>query len=218
LSAREAGWYPSAARAAVALPGKANQEGAGVEFFRQLSPMDLFIVVVLAAGVFAGFTQGLIRYALNVVVVIVAFIIASQLKVPLFNALGFWEAFTPLLREQILFLLLFIGLVVGGWFIVRAFYQRTRLPIARQLDELGGAVLGLLFAALTISFLLVVMDTFFLTAPDSVVADAGVIKGLYDALDSSALVQVFRDTLIPTFGYVARPFVPQETAQFLEPR
>ena len=189
-----------------------------MEFFRELSPMDLFIVAVLAGGVFAGFTQGLIRYALNVVVVILAFIIASQLKVPLYNALGFWEAFTPLLREQILYLVLFIGLVVGGWFIVRAFYQRTRLPIARQLDELGGAVMGLIFAALTIGFLLVVMDSFFMTAPDSVVAGAGVIKGLYEALDSSALVRLFRDTLIQIVGYVAKPFVPEEIARFLEPR
>lgn len=189
-----------------------------MEFLRQLSVMDLFIVLILAAGVFAGFTQGLIRYALNVVVVLVAFVIASLLERPLYNALGFWEAFNPLFREQILFLLLFIGLVVGGWFIVRALYQRTRLPIARQLDELGGALLGLLWAALFIGFLLVVMDTFFLTAPESITDDAGIIKGLYDALESSALVELFRDTLIPTFGYLARPFVPSEIAEFLAPR
>jgi uncharacterized membrane protein required for colicin V production len=189
-----------------------------VEFLRDLSPMDLFIVLVLAAGVFIGFTQGLVRYALNVVVVIVAFIVASVLEGPLFNALGFWEAFNPLLREQILFLVLFIVLVVGGWFVVRALYQRTRLPIARQLDELGGALLGLLFAALVVGFLVVVMDTFFLTAPESVTAEAGIIKGLYDALESSALVGLFRDTLIPVFGYVARPFVPSDIARFLEPR
>ena len=189
-----------------------------MDFLRDLSPMDLFIVLVLAAGVFVGFTQGLIRYALNVVVVLVAFIVASLLERPLFDALSFWEAFTPPLREQILFLVLFVGLVIGGWFVVRALYQRTRLPIARQLDELGGAVLGLLWAALFIGFLVVVMDTFFLTAPDSVRAGAGIIGGLYDALDSSALVELFRDTLIPTFGVLARPFVPTEIADLLVPR
>ena len=110
-----------------------------MEFFSRLSPIDLFIVVCMAVGVFAGFTQGLIRYALNGLVVIIAFILASQLKGPMFEVLSFWEAFTPQLREQIIFLLLFIGLVVGGWFIVRAFYRRTRLPIAKQLDEIGGA-------------------------------------------------------------------------------
>lgn len=189
-----------------------------MEFLTSLSPMDLFIVIVLAGGVFAGFTQGLIRYALNAVAVVVAFVIAAQLKGPLFEALGFWQAFTPALREQILFLLLFVGLVVGGWFLIRAIYHRTRLPIIRQLDELGGAVLGLLFAALSIAFLLVVMDNFFLIASDSEVAGAGPLKGFYDAMNSSALVDVFRTTLIPTFGFLARYIVPDDVARVMELR
>jgi uncharacterized membrane protein required for colicin V production len=187
-----------------------------VEFFSQLSPIDLFIIAALAAGVFAGFTQGVIRYALNALVVLVAFIIAAQLRDPMFDLLSFWNAFTPDLRAQIIFLVLFIGLVVAGWFVVRAFYRRTRLPIVRQLDELGGAVLGLLFAALSITFLIIVMDSFFKTAPDSAVAGAGWLEGLYRALDSSVLVDFFRSTLIPTFGAVARPLVPSEIAQLLE--
>lgn len=187
-----------------------------MDFLTQLSPMDLFIVLILGGGVFAGFTQGLIRYALNALVVLVAFVIAAQLKGPLFNLLGFWRAFTPDLREQIVFLLLFVGLVVGGWFIVRAFYKRTRLPVARQLDELGGAALGLLFAALSVVFLLVVMDSFFTTASDADVARAGLLHGLYQAMESSALVEVFRSTLIPTFGAVVKPLVPGEIANLLE--
>jgi uncharacterized membrane protein required for colicin V production len=187
-----------------------------VEVLTKLSPIDLFVVASLAAGVFAGFTQGMIRYALNAVVVVVAFVIASQLRTPLFELLGFWDAFQPALREQILFLILFVGLVIAGFLIVRLFYRRTRLPIVRQLDELGGAVLGLLFAALTIVFTLVVMDSFFTTAPDIVVSSAGPLKGLYDTLNDSILVQFFRDTLIPTFGAVARPLVPTEIADLLQ--
>lgn len=187
-----------------------------MDFLSQLSPMDLFIVIVLAAGVFAGFTQGLIRYALNAVVVLVAFVIASQLKGPLYDALGFWHAFTPALRELILFLVLFIGLVVGGWFIVRAMYHRTRLPIVRQLDELGGAILGLLFAVLVITFLMVVLDTFFQAVPDTELASAGFLHGFWKAMDDSALVEVFRNTVIPTFGFLARYLVPSDVAQFLE--
>lgn len=189
-----------------------------MEFFTRLSPIDLFIVAVLAAGVFAGFTQGLIRYALNAVVVVVAFVVAAQLKGPLYDVLGFWEAFNPALREQIIFLVLFVGLVIGGWFIVRTFYSRTRLPIVRQLDELGGAVLGLLFAALTIVFLLVVMDSFFQTASDTEVASSGFLEGFYETMNASVLVEFFRDTLIPTFGFVARPFVPGDIGQYLEPQ
>lgn len=185
-----------------------------MEFLSSLSPIDLFIVVLLAAGVFAGFTQGLIRYALNAVAVLVAFVIASQLEGPLNDVLGFWNI-TPEIREQIIFLLLFVGLVIAGWFLIRALYHRTRLPIVRQLDELGGAVLGLLFAALSIVFLLVVMDSFFQTAPDAVAGQAGVLKGFYDAMNDSALVDVFRNTLVPTFGFLIRPLVPGDIADLL---
>jgi len=186
-----------------------------MELLQRLGPIDLFIVASLAAGVFAGFTQGMIRYALSGLVVILAFIVASQLRDPMFNLLSFWEAFSPELRRQIIFLILFVGLTIGGWFIVRVFWRGTRLPIAKQLDELGGAVLGLLFAALSIVMSLVVMDTFFRSASDSAVSGAGPLKGLYDAMNSSVLVDFFRSTLIPTFGQLARPFVPDDIARFL---
>jgi uncharacterized membrane protein required for colicin V production len=189
-----------------------------VELFSKLSPIDLFIVACLAAGVFAGFTQGLIRYALNAVVVLVAFIVASQLREPLYDLLSFWNAFTDDLRRLIIFLVVFIGLVIAGWFIVRAVYRSTRLPVIKQLDELGGAVLGLLFAALSIVFLLLVLDSFFKGASDADVASSGWLGGFYRAMDSSILVEFFRSTLIPTFGAVAKPLVPSEIARLLEPR
>lgn len=186
-----------------------------MEFLQKLSPIDLLIVASLAAGVFAGFTGGMIRYLLSGAVVILAFIIASQLRDPMYDLLGFWEAFNPDLRRQIVFLVLFVGLTVGGWFIVRVFWRGTRLPIAKQLDELGGAVLGLLFAALLIVMTMVVMDTFFRSAPDGVIAGAGPLKGFYEAMDSSVLVDFLRTALIPTFAQLARPFVPKEIAEFL---
>jgi uncharacterized membrane protein required for colicin V production len=165
--------------------------------------------------VFAGFTQGMIRYALNIVVVIIAFIIAGQLRGPLDELLSGWNLFSPQLRAQVVFLVLFVGHTVGGWFIVRVFWRGTRLPIAKQLDELGGAVLGLVFAALALVMTLVVMDTFFQTAPDTSINAAGPLTGVYRALDASVLVDFFRSTLIPTLGQLARPFVPSQIAEFL---
>jgi uncharacterized membrane protein required for colicin V production len=187
-----------------------------MEFVRSLGPIDLLIVALLAAGVFAGFTQGMIRYALNIVVVIAAFVIAGQLRTPLFNLLDFWNAFTPELRLQIVFLVLFLGLAIGGWFIVRVFWRGTRMPIAKQLDELGGAVLGLLFAALSIVMTLVVMDTFFKTAPDAATNASGPLAGIYQAMNSSVLVEFFRSALIPTIGQFVRVLVPSDIAKFLK--
>lgn len=184
------------------------------EILGNLSWMDLGIIVLLAAGVFIGFTQGLIRYALSGIAVIVAFVLASQLKGPLTEALGFWTPATPEVKELWIFIGLFVGFVVGGWFLVRVFYKRTRLPIVKQADEVGGAILGLLFVALVLTFQLVVLDTFFRTTTDE---SAGFLKDYYDAMNSSLIIDFFRDTIIPTAGFLARPFVPDEIAAFLFP-
>lgn len=182
-----------------------------MEVLSQLSWVDLAIIGLLAVGVFAGFTQGMIRYVLNALAVVVSFILAAQLKGPIHELLRFWTAFTPEGRELLIFVILFFGFVIAGWFVIRALYRRTRLPVVKQLDELGGAVLGLIYAALVISFQLVVYDSFFRGGGDT----GGWVAGYYDALNSSLIVAFFRETLIPTVGFLARPFVPEEIAQLL---
>ena len=182
-----------------------------MEVLSQLSWVDLAIIGLLAVGVFAGFTQGVIRYLLNAIAVVVSFILASQLKGPIHDLLSFWTAFTPEGRELLIFVILFFGFVIAAWFVIRALYRRTRLPVVKQLDELGGAILGLLYAALVISFQLVVYDSFFRGGGET----GGWVAGYYDALNSSLIVAFFRETLIPTVGFLARPFVPEEIAQLL---
>jgi uncharacterized membrane protein required for colicin V production len=184
-----------------------------VELLAQLSWFDLVIIAVLAAGVFAGFTQGMIRYVLNAIAVIVAFVLASQLKGPMVDLLGFWRAFTPGGRELLVFVLLFVAFVVAGFFTIRALYHRTRLPIAKQLDEIGGAIFGLVFAALVLTFQLLVFDSFFRTGGET----GGWVASYYAALNDSLIIQYFREILIPTAGFLARPFVPREIADLLAP-
>jgi uncharacterized membrane protein required for colicin V production len=184
-----------------------------VELLTELSWVDLVIIGLLAGGVFAGFTQGMIRYVLNALAVIVAFVVASQLKGPVFDLLRFWGAFTPEGRELLIFWILFAGLTVAGWFAIRALYHRTRLPIVRQLDEIGGAIFGLIFVALLIGFQVVVLDSFFREGNDT----GGWVAAYYDALNSSVIVEFLRESVIPTAGFLARPFVPAEIARLLLP-
>lgn len=180
-----------------------------MDVLAQLDWMDLLIIVVLAVGVFVGFTQGTIRYVLNCVAVLVAFILAAQLTGPIVDLLRFWTAFTPEGRELLVFVLLFIGFVVGGWFAIRALYRRTRLPIPRQLDELGGAIFGLLWVALLITFHLLVFDTYFRPG----VEESGWVPAYVNAMNDSLIVQFLRDTLVPTAGFLVGPFVPDEVAR-----
>jgi len=184
-----------------------------VDVLARLSWFDLVIIGILAVGVFAGFTQGMIRYVLNALAVIVAFVLAAQLKGPIVELLGFWRAFTPEGRELLVFVLLFFGFVIAGFFAIRALYHRTRLPIIRQLDEIGGAIFGLIFAAMVLTFQLLVFDSFFRAGGET----GGWVASWYEILNDSLIIQFFRDTLIPTAGFLARPFVPEEIADLLVP-
>jgi uncharacterized membrane protein required for colicin V production len=182
-----------------------------VELFRSLSWIDLVIILVLAVGVFAGFTQGTIVYLLNPLALLVAFVIAAQLKGPILDLLGFWTAFTAEGRDLLVFVLLFIGLSVAGWLIIWTTYKRTRLPGPKPLDEFGGALLGLLYVALFISLHLVVLDSFFQGGGEA----GGWLAAYYDELNRSLIIGFFRETIVPVAGFVMRPFVPDEIAALL---
>jgi uncharacterized membrane protein required for colicin V production len=181
-----------------------------VEVLAQLSWVDVAILVLLAFGIFLGFTQGSIRYLLNLIAAFVAFIVAAQLKGPIADMLSVWQAFPDEGRELFFFLVFFIGLVVGFWLLIRAFFSRARLPVGAVLDELGGAILALVYVVVVISFHVVVLDSLYRGAGMEV---EGAIGSYYNALNDSFIVGYLRETVVPAIGYVARPFVPREIAQ-----
>lgn len=188
-----------------------------MEFISQFTIADLVILVTLAGGVLVGFQQGLLRYILNSVVVLVTFILASQLKGPIADSLGtVWRAGTPAQQELWIYLLLLAAGIIGGFFVVRAFYRQTRLPIIRQLDEILGAVLGVLWVALIYTFTLVALDSFFML-PANASVETGFLGPLYETMNDSFILGLFRDYLLPIVGFIVRPFVPAELEPFLVP-
>ncbi len=45
----------------------------------------------------------------------------------------------------------------------------------------------------------------------------GWVSSYYELLNDSVIIAYFREVLIPTAGYLARPFVPKEIADLLVP-
>lgn len=187
-----------------------------MEFIAQFTIADLVVLLTLAGGVLAGFQQGALRSILNCVVVLVAFILASQLKGPIADALNpVWNLGTPAQQELWIYLTLLAIGIVGGWLLVRTFYGQTRLPIVRQLDEILGAVMGVLFVALVYSFSFVALESFFQLADENSVAAATMLRPIYDIMNESFILSWFNEWLVPIAGFVVRPFVPVEIEQFL---
>ena len=177
---------------------------------------DVVVILLLAIGALLGWTQGFMRYVACSAAVLVAFVIAAQLKHSTTELLGAWTAFTPMVRELFIFLTLFVLLVIGLWFAVRAVAGSLRLPVARIADELGGALLGMFFMALCIVFLLVALDSYYTRPPEPGVtgstelAEARFLRTAYESVNESGLVGFLRQALVPTVGLVVRPFVPDD--------
>lgn len=187
-----------------------------MELIGSFTIADLVVLVTLAGGVLAGFQQGLLRYILNCVAVLVAFVLASQLKGPIAETLsGVWRMGTPEQQELWIYLVLLAIGIIGGFLVVRTFYRQTRLPIVRQVDEILGAVVGVLFVALVYCFSLVALDTFFRTLSEQEASVATMLGPIYDFLNTSVILTWLQEWLTPIAGFIVRPFVPDDIEQFL---
>jgi hypothetical protein len=78
-------------------------------------------------------------------------------------------------------------------------------------------MLGIAFAATFIVLQLVVLDSLYKNIPgqETSAQQTGPLGAYYQALNDSVLVGVFRTTVIPVAGTLARPFVPSDVAKFL---
>jgi hypothetical protein len=100
-----------------------------VELVRSLSWVDLAIILVLAVGVFAGFTQGTITYLLKLPRATHRLRRCGTAPGPAHRPDELLDGVHAEGRELIVFLVLFVGLTVAAWLVIWRAYRRSRLPI-----------------------------------------------------------------------------------------
>jgi uncharacterized membrane protein required for colicin V production len=172
-----------------------------------LNPFDILIAVSLIAGVIWGFTHGLVRMAISLVTLYLAVVLAMSFYVKV----GEWIVYlsgggiakNP--SELTAFLLILILFTTIVTLIVNRAFKDTELPGIRQIDQLGGLVIGFILAA-TWTGLVLVGLTFLLQTP-------GVGS---DAFRANILMYMRRSLLVPIFEDVwpivlatLRPWMPR---------
>ena len=191
-----------------------------MDIFRSITWADLLVVLMLAVGALAGFTQGLLRAFMACFAVLAAFVVASQLKASLASALTFWTAFNAEVREVVGFVVLYLLIALALWLAINIAGRGARLPVARQVNEISGSLFGVAAAALTAVFLVVALSSHY-AQPAHVVDDgatsgeAPALRNFYVTLRDSAIVRALSGGLVPTAGQLARPFVPDDVAEVI---
>ena len=169
---------------------------------RGLNLFDLLVIFFVCGFFLAGFVQGTLRRLLGLAILVVALLLALNLRDPLGSWLGqYWTQFPKEYSTMLAFGISFVVIYMGGSIAVQTFYRRTQLfKRSTVIDEILGGLLGILQALLLVGAMIMILDSFFRIpgiAPDS--DEVGILRDIYRFYDPSQAAILFRDALIPAF-------------------
>ena len=177
-----------------------------MDFFPSwLNPFDALIVLALLAGAAWGFVRGLIRVTLSLLVLYIATILAMSFYQVfgqfIFTIFGMPREF----NEALAFVIILVVTVIIANTILGRTYKDTELPGIRQIDQLGGLIIGFFVFCIWIGLAIIVVN-FLLNA--SVAEDSALLVNLQGYFQSSNLIPVFY-RFLPIALSVLRPWVPK---------
>jgi len=177
-----------------------------MDILRQINWLDLIMLILLAVGLAQGWFLGFIRQVVSLAAIYIGLVLATQYYSTVSGFLLFLapDAF-PMALEVIAFLLLFILAQIVVNFVTSDVYKSGRLPFLGVLDNLVGAVLGLLVVILGLSIGLALLH--FATRIEWPVA-LDLYATLRQGLEQSYLVPLIQEK-IPLLYASLLPWLPQ---------
>jgi len=188
-------------------------------FFEGVQAIDLVIALYFLGFFVLGFAQGTIRRLLGIGSILFSFLFAANVAAPLGDFLGAnWRQFPREYSYMIGFGTVFIAASIAFALVVQGFYKPQPLfQKARFADELLGGALGLVQAAVILGAVLIILDSFFrIPGMPADPQELPFLRSLWEVLNPSKIVEVFRLTLIPGFFALTGLFIP-DTIERLYP-
>jgi uncharacterized membrane protein required for colicin V production len=170
-----------------------------------LNPFDFLIVLVLLGGAALGFLRGLVRMALSLLILYIAAVVATTAYTLAGRWIGYITSLPTTISQGLGFLLLLAVTAIVLNFVLRKTYRDTELPGIRQIDQLGGMIIGFFLATLWIGFGILVI-AFILGAPGN--EDSTLRLNLIGFFQSSNLIPIFYQFL-PIALATLKPWLPK---------
>ena len=172
------------------------------EFFSNIDPVDLLIVLYFMGFFVLGFAQGTIRRLLGIGSILFSFFLAANLAEPISEFLGNnWTQFPREYSYMVGFFTIFVASAIAFALVIQGFYHPQPLfAKARFVDEIIGGILGLIQAAIILGAFLIILDSFFrIPGLPKDPQELPLLREIWTALDATQFATLFRDTLIPAF-------------------
>jgi membrane protein required for colicin V production len=181
-----------------------------VGFIHSLNLFDLVMAFVFAVAFILGFIQGTLRRLLGLASILFSFLLAANLRdtVGGFFAQN-WHQFAKEYSFMIGFGLVFVTATVVFSLVIQGLYKHQPLfAKATAVDEVLGGVLGVVQAMLLLGCAIVILDSFFRLPLQASDGELLFVRDLWKAIDSSGIVHIYRDVLIPGVYTLLGPFIP----------
>jgi uncharacterized membrane protein required for colicin V production len=181
------------------------------EFLGGMSTVDLLLVLFFIGFFVLGFAQGAIRRVIGIGAIMFSFLLAANLYEPLGAFLANnWSQFSRQYSYMIGFGTVFVAAVIAFALVAQGWYKPQPLfAKARWADEILGGVLGVIEAGIILGATIIILGSFFLIP--GIPQDPNELLGLrelWNALETSQIVDFFQSTLIPGFFSVFGLFIP----------
>jgi uncharacterized membrane protein required for colicin V production len=171
-------------------------------FFAKVNLTDLVILAYLLGWFVLGFAQGAVRRLVGILTITFSFFLAAQLNVYLGPFLAsHWTQFPSGYAQMVGFGTLFVAGVLAFALIVQGTYNRVAVFAAHPIiDEAVGGLLGLVEGFLLLTFAVIILDQFFVTAsPAADPSELPVLRPLWNAINTSGTGQMLHANVIPSF-------------------
>ncbi len=181
------------------------------EFLGGMSTVDLLLVLFFIGFFVLGFAQGAIRRVIGIGAIMFSFLLSANLFEPLGAFLANnWSQFSRQYSYMVGFGTVFLAAVIAFALVAQGWYKPQPLfAKARWADEILGGVLGLIEAGIILGATIIILGSFFLVP--GIAQDPNELLGLrelWNALETSQIVDYFQSTLIPGFFTVFGLFIP----------
>jgi uncharacterized membrane protein required for colicin V production len=170
-----------------------------------LNPFDFVIALALVGGVALGFVRGLVRMALSLAVLYVAAALAMVFHPRVGTWISQMSGLPLAVAQGLAFLLILAVVAILLNFLLRRAYRDTELPGLRQVDQLGGMVVGFLLTVIWIGLGLLVV-AFMLSTP---VTETDTVRvSMISYFQNSNLIPIFYKFL-PIALTTLKPWMPK---------
>jgi membrane protein required for colicin V production len=183
-----------------------------VGFIHSLNLFDLVMAFVFAVAFILGFIQGTLRRLLGLGSILFSFLLAANLRAIVggFFAQN-WHQFVPQYSYMIGFGLVFVTATVVFSLVIQGLYKHQPLfAKATAVDEILGGVLGVVQAMVLLGCAIIILDSFFRLPIVESDGELILVRDLWKAIDTSGIVHIYRDVLIPGVYALLGPFIPSD--------